>query len=150
MVIKIGMRQSKVELIYILLVVTSIQGAFTSPAHRKNAKTVKDGTIRVSHEDRDSRYSKKINFNARQLSKRDKEYLAKLEDSLQSKEGKILFTNSWAVQLDPAEVAQADRIAEKHGFENLGQVISMRITFLLSEDLDFFLKNKTRLKGFLD
>ncbi|XP_057306500.1 PC3-like endoprotease variant B [Hydractinia symbiolongicarpus] len=116
------MRQSKVKLIYIVLVVTSIQGVFTSPAHRKNAKTVKDGTIRVSHEDRDNRYSKKINFNARQLSKRDKEYLAKLEDSLQSKEGKILFTNSWAVQLDPAEVAQADRIAEKHGFENLGQI----------------------------
>ena len=59
---------------------------------------------------------------APQLSKHDKEYLGKLEDALQSKKGRMLYTNSWAVQLNPAEVAQADRIAEKHGFENLGQV----------------------------
>ena len=61
-------------------------------------------------------------FNSPQLTKRDKDYLGKLEDALQGKKGRMLYTNSWAVQLNPAEVAQADRIAEKHGFENLGQV----------------------------
>ena len=33
-----------------------------------------------------------------------------------------MFTNSWAVKLDPAEIKVADRIAEKHGFINYGQV----------------------------
>lgn len=88
------------------------------------AKRTRPDKVRISHEYKDNRYAQKVNFNAPQLSKRDKEYLSKLEDALQSKEGKILYTNSWAVQLNPAEVAQADRIAEKHGFENLGQVIT--------------------------
>ena len=88
------------------------------------AKRTRPDKVRISHEYKDNRYTQKVNFNAPQLSKRDKEYLSKLEDALQSKEGKILYTNSWAVQLNPAEVAQADRIAEKHGFENLGQVIA--------------------------
>ncbi|EDO38851.1 predicted protein [Nematostella vectensis] len=37
-----------------------------------------------------------------------------------------MFTNSWAVQLDSAEVEAADRIAAKHGFTNLGQVGSLK------------------------
>merc|ERR1711962_1096094 len=52
-------------------------------------------------------------YKAPQLSSRDKAYLGKLEDALQSKRGRMMYTNSWAVQLNPAEVAQADRIAEK-------------------------------------
>ena len=90
-------------------------------SHRKDK-------IHISHEYRDPRYARKRehevkpNFNAPQLKKKEKEYLAKIEDALQSEEGSLLYTNSWAVQLHQAEVAQADRIAEKHGFENMGQV----------------------------
>lgn len=81
--------------------------------------------IHVSHEYRDiSRLPRKhqVNFDAPQLSKKDKAYLSKLEDALQDKEGTLLYTNSWAVQMHQSEIAQADRIAEKHGFENVGQV----------------------------
>jgi len=114
----------------VALCITSVilQNLSASPRKLHTKQTNKDtlgsrkDKVTVSHEYRDHRYNKKINFDAPQLSKRDKEYLSKLEDALQSKEGKILFTNSWAVQLNPAEVAQADRIADKHGFENLGQI----------------------------
>jgi len=100
-----------------------------------NSKHTHTG-IHVSHEDIDPRQrarqlqkyknqveKEKYNMNnVPQLSTKEKTYLNKLEDALTSKSGKILFTNSWAVQLNPAEVAQADRIAEGHGFENLGQI----------------------------
>ena len=89
--------------------------------------------IHISHEYRDPRFAHQIqhpdiepaaNLNAPQLKKKEKEYLAKIEDALQNEAGSLLYTNSWAVQLHQAEVAQADRIAEKHGFENMGQVCS--------------------------
>ena len=51
--------------------------------------------------------------------------LHRFEDALKTEEGELMYTNSWAVKLiDPAEVEVADRIALKHGFENLGQVNS--------------------------
>ncbi|XP_066929242.1 PC3-like endoprotease variant B [Clytia hemisphaerica] len=96
--------------------------------HHKTLKTSKD-KIHISHEYRDPRFEQKPqhmiknpNFNAPQLKKKEKEYLAKIEDALQNDEGSLFYTNAWAVQLHQAEVAQADRIAEKHGFENMGQV----------------------------
>ena len=56
------------------------------------------------------------------LTRQEWEQLHKFEDALKSEDGKLLFTNSWAVQLDPAEIKVADRIARKHGFINYGQV----------------------------
>lgn len=61
-------------------------------------------------------------FTAPQLTKADKRHLAKLEDALTSKKGKLIFTNSWAVQLNPEQVASADEIAKRNGFHNMGQV----------------------------
>lgn len=61
-------------------------------------------------------------FSAPQLSKADKRYLTKLEDALTSKKGKLVFTNSWAVQLNPEQIASADQIAKRNGFHNMGQV----------------------------
>ena len=61
-------------------------------------------------------------FTAPQLSHKEKLYLAKIEDSLTSKRGRLIFTNSWAVQLNPAEVASADQIAKRNNFQNMGQV----------------------------
>ncbi|XP_074626751.1 PC3-like endoprotease variant B [Acropora palmata] len=60
------------------------------------------------------------------LTRQEWEQLHKFEDALKSEDGKLLFTNSWAVQLDPAEIKVADRIARKHGFINYGQVGSLR------------------------
>ena len=103
----------------------------------KNTAVKNRDRIHISHEYRDPRFAHKIqhtdsaagdsdvpaaNLNAPQLKKKEKEYLAKIEDALQNEEGSLLYTNSWAVQLHQAEVAQADRIADKHGFENMGQV----------------------------
>ena len=56
------------------------------------------------------------------LTRREWEQLHKFEDALKSDTGELMFTNSWAVKLDPAEIKVADRIAEKHGFINYGQV----------------------------
>lgn len=56
------------------------------------------------------------------LTRREWEQLHKFEDALKSESGELMFTNSWAVKLDPAEIKVADRIAEKHGFINYGQV----------------------------
>lgn len=61
-------------------------------------------------------------FTAPQLTKADKRHLARLEDALTSKKGKLIFTNSWAVQLNPEQVASADEIAKRNGFHNMGQV----------------------------
>ena len=100
----------------------------------KNVKTNNKDRIHISHEYRDPRFAHRLqhpdnndnapaaNLNAPQLKKKEKEYLAKIEDALQNEAGSLLYTNSWAVQLHQAEVAQADRIANKHGFENMGQV----------------------------
>ncbi len=66
-------------------------------------------------------------FTAPQLSHKEKLYLAKIEDALTSKKGRLIFTNSWAVQLNPAEVASVDQIAKRNGFHNMGQVISLNI-----------------------
>ena len=56
------------------------------------------------------------------LTRREWEQLHKFEDALKSESGELLYTNSWAVKLDPAEIKVADRIAKKHGFINYGQV----------------------------
>lgn len=57
------------------------------------------------------------------LTRREWEQLHKFEDALKSDNGELMFTNSWAVKfVDPAEIKVADRIAEKHGFINYGQV----------------------------
>ena len=105
-----------------------------SKTNTKNTRKSKSkDRIHISHEYRDPRFAHQIqhpdiepaaNLNAPQLKKKEKEYLAKIEDALQNEAGSLLYTNSWAVQLHQAEVAQADRIAEKHGFENMGQVCS--------------------------
>ena len=114
-----------------------------SKKRHKSKKTKNKDRIHISHEYRDPRFVHKLqtphlgenandlekkageaapNLNAPQLKKKEKEYLAKIEDALQNEGGSLLYTNSWAVQLHQAEVAQADRIALKHGFENMGQV----------------------------
>ena len=60
------------------------------------------------------------------LTKAEWKQIHKFEDALKDEEGKLFYTDSWAVQLtDPAEVEVADRIAAKHGFANLGKVCSM-------------------------
>ena len=57
------------------------------------------------------------------LSSEEWKQLHRFEDALKTEEGELMYTDSWAVKLvDPAEVEVADRIAEKHGFQNLGQV----------------------------
>lgn len=56
------------------------------------------------------------------LTRKEWEQIHKFEDALKSEDGKLLYTDSWGVQLDPAELEVADRLARKHGFENLGQV----------------------------
>ena len=58
------------------------------------------------------------------LTRREWEQLHKFEDALKNDDGELMFTNSWAVKLDPAEIKVADRIAKKHGFTNYGQVRS--------------------------
>ncbi|KAJ7394411.1 hypothetical protein OS493_000220 [Desmophyllum pertusum] len=60
------------------------------------------------------------------LTRREWEQLHKFEDALKNDHGDLMFTNSWAVKLDPAEIKVADRIAKKHGFTNYGQVGSLR------------------------
>ena len=64
------------------------------------------------------------------LTRREWEQLHKFEDALKSENGELLFTNSWAVKLDPAEIKVADRIAKKHGFVNYGQVREFSIFML--------------------
>ena len=96
-----------------------------SHARKVRSKSKNDIRIKVKHDyKKHVKYNKAAvnNYKAPQLTKRDREYLSRLEDALQNKNGGMMFTNSWAVQLNPAEVAQADKIAKKHGFENLGQV----------------------------
>ena len=62
------------------------------------------------------------------LTKEEWKQIHKFEDALKDEEGKLFYTDSWAVQLtDPAEVEVADRIAAKHGFVNLGKVGSLQI-----------------------
>ena len=57
------------------------------------------------------------------LTKEEWKQIHKFEDALKDEEGKLFYTDSWAVQMtDPAEVEVADRIAAKHGFANLGKV----------------------------
>ena len=57
------------------------------------------------------------------LTKDEWRQIHKFEDALKDEEGKLFYTDSWAVQMtDPAEVEVADRIAAKHGFANLGKV----------------------------
>ena len=57
------------------------------------------------------------------LTKEEWKVIHKFEDALKDEEGKLFYTDSWAVQLtDPAEVEVADRIASKHGFVNIGKV----------------------------
>jgi hypothetical protein len=57
------------------------------------------------------------------LTKQEWQQIHKFEDALKDEEGKLFYTDSWAVQFtDPAEVELADRIAAKHGFVNLGKV----------------------------
>ena len=57
------------------------------------------------------------------LTKEEWKQIHKFEDALKDEEGKLFYTDSWAVQMtDPAEVQVADRIAAKHGFVNLGKV----------------------------
>ena len=73
--------------------------------------------------EKDSSNEDYARFTAPQLSKADKRYLTKIEDALTSKKGRIIYTNSWAVQLKPEEVASADQIAKRNGFHNVGQVI---------------------------
>jgi hypothetical protein len=70
-------------------------------------------------------WTRKIRHKNSTLTRKEWEELHKFEDALKSEDGKLFFTNSWAVQLDPAELEVADRLAEKHGFENLGQVSRM-------------------------
>lgn len=65
------------------------------------------------------------------LTRREWEQLHKFEDALKSESGELMFTNSWAVKLDPAEIKVADRIAEKHGFINYGQVGNVYSLFYL-------------------
>lgn len=60
------------------------------------------------------------------LTKDEWRQIHKFEDALKDEEGKLFYTDSWAVQMtDPAEVEVADRIAAKHGFVNLGKVCSL-------------------------
>ena len=72
--------------------------------------------------EKDSSSDEYARFTAPQLSKADKRYLTKIEDALTSKKGRLIYTNSWAVQLKPEEVASADQIAKRNGFHNVGQV----------------------------
>lgn len=65
------------------------------------------------------------------LTRQEWEQLHKFEDALKSEDGKLLFTNSWAVQLDPAEIKVADRIARKHGFINYGQVCEVVFFYVI-------------------
>ncbi|XP_002160973.1 PC3-like endoprotease variant B isoform X1 [Hydra vulgaris] len=127
-------------LLCILLLILDITIA-NNKHHKSKKKVHREDVIKVSHEYKDGRFTKTPNFNARQLTKNDKVYLGKLEDALQSKEGKLLYTNSWAVQLNPAEVAQADRIANNHGFENLGQIGNLEGFFHFKHK-----KTKSRVK----
>ena len=69
------------------------------------------------------------------LTRREWEQLHKFEDALKNDNGELMFTNSWAVQLDPAEIKVADRIAKKHGFTNYGQV---RLGFFFILKLQFW------------
>ena len=60
------------------------------------------------------------------LTKEEWRQIHKFEDALKDEEGKLFYTDSWAVQMtDPAEVEVADRIAAKHGFVNLGKVCNL-------------------------
>lgn len=84
----------------------SVEGTKISHKHHREK-------ITVSHEHRDHRsrkHRKHTDFkNVPQLSQQERAYLTKLEDALQSRSGKILFTNSWAVQLDPAARTRSAR-----------------------------------------
>lgn len=65
------------------------------------------------------------------LTRREWEELHKFEDALKNDNGELMFTNSWALKLDPAEIKVADRIAKKHGFINYGQVGKLEFFFIL-------------------
>jgi len=87
-----------------------------------NSGGLKDSSTRNKSEKKDSVSENYERFTAPQLSRDDKRYLAKIEDALTSKKGKLIYTNSWAVQLKPEEVASADQIAKRNGFHNVGQI----------------------------
>ena len=78
------------------------------------------------------KHGKQTPKSAPKLTRREWEQLHKFEDALKSENGELMFTNSWAVQLDPAEIKVADRIAKKHGFINYGQVCKVVIFMLLA------------------
>lgn len=110
----------KMLILFILACMLLDSGITLGGIHGKKGITVK--RYYHKHKHKSNAKPKETIYKIPQLKKRDKEYLGKLEDALQNKKGRMMYTNSWAVQLNPAEVAQADRIAIKHGFENLGQI----------------------------
>ena len=87
-----------------------------------------NATARPSKKNGKKRYHVKDNNSEDEpkLTKKEWKQIHKFEDALKDEEGKLFYTDSWAVQLtDPAEVKVADRIAAKHGFVNLGQVCEL-------------------------
>lgn len=74
---------------------------------------------------RQRREVKRIRQRKPKLTRKEWEQLHKFEDALKSEDGDLYYTNSWAVQLDSAELELADKLAEKHGLENLGQVSNL-------------------------
>lgn len=76
------------------------------------------------------------------LTKAEWRQIHKFEDALKDEEGKLFYTDSWAVRLpDEAELEVADKIAEKHGFINLGKVCNQ-----YSEHLSSTIKSTPKYK----
>lgn len=95
--------QASVVFLYFLLELSPIES--TTQNH-----------IRPRREEKRDRHRKP------KLTRKEWQQLHKFEDALKSEDGSLYYTNSWAVQLDSAELEVADKLAEKHGFENLGRV----------------------------
>lgn len=103
-----------------LLCASNVFLSYCKPQTNKSRQKKSNGKTSKHHHHRSD--NKLSHFTAPQLSGKDKLYLAKIEDALTSKRGRLVFTNSWAVQLNPAQVASADQIAKRNGFKNMGQV----------------------------
>jgi len=89
---------------------------------------------------RPRRELKRVRQRKPKLTRTEWEQLHKFEDALKSEDGNLYYTNSWAVQLDPAELEVADRLAKKHGFENLGQVC------VVNNRLNSFMQNQLSVR----
>merc|ERR1711962_1674645 len=88
--------------VLVLMLIRSAYGGQLHHLHRHRPSpyegnmTVKRHYNHINHHNHNRDAKRHETYKAPQLSSRDKAYLGKLEDALQNKRGRMMYTNSWA------------------------------------------------------